>query len=67
MKIILEVETTSFNKGIEEDNIITQFVLNEQCLLIKSLNTGGNTLNLTEIDLKDAIEVSKFILNNTDI
>ena len=67
MKIILEVDTTEYNKGIEKDNIITQFILDEECLLIRSVDIGGNTLNLTEIDIKDAIELSEFILKNTDI
>ena len=67
MKIIIEVDTTEYNKGIEAGNIITQFVLNDECLLIKSIDVSGNTLHLTEIDLKDAIELSTFILRNTDI
>lgn len=67
MKIILEADTTEYNKGIEENNIITQFVLTEECLLIKSLDINNNTLYLTEIDLNDAIELSKFILKNTNI
>jgi len=67
MKIIIEFDTTEYNKGIEDANIITQFVLDEECLLIKSIDVNSNTLHLTEIDLKDAIELSKFILKNTDI
>ena len=67
MKIILEVDTTEYNKGIEKDNIITQFILDEECLLIRSVDLFGDTLNITEIDIKDAIQLSRFILKHTDI